>query len=168
MRTLNTCLRRRRCLLWKRFENQILTIFPRICESVLRESILKRAQEKGLASLRRWIFARGQPTSIAPPMTLPMVEGRGGHENRTDRARLGRLARGGDARVLMSPQGRRFDQKLAEPYSRDAISFSSRATTRASTNASPTTSSTTKFPSAITCLLMERWPLSSSPMPSCA
>ena len=30
---------------------QILTIFPRICESVLRESILKRAQEKGLASL---------------------------------------------------------------------------------------------------------------------
>ncbi len=50
---------------------QILTIFPRICESMLRESILKRAQEKGLAvlealDLRAWATDKHRTTDDSP------------------------------------------------------------------------------------------------------
>ena len=99
---------------------QILTIFPRICESVLRESILKRAQEKGLASLeavdlRAWATDKHRTTDDAPygggPGMVMKVEpiARALDALRRERTRV----------VLMSPQGRRFDQRLAEVYSRE-------------------------------------------------
>ena len=99
---------------------QILTIFPRICESVLRESILKRAQEKGLAcleavDLRAWTTDQHRTTDDAPygggPGMVMKVE---------PIARALDALRGEGTRVLlMSPQGRRFDQTLAEVYSRE-------------------------------------------------
>ena len=99
---------------------QILTIFPRICESVLRESILKRAQEKGLAcleavDLRVWTTDKHRTTDDAPygggPGMVMKVE---------PIARALDALRGEGTRVLlMSPQGRRFDQTLAEVYSRE-------------------------------------------------
>jgi tRNA (guanine37-N1)-methyltransferase len=99
---------------------QILTIFPRICESVLRESILKRAQEKGLASLeavdlRAWTTDKHRTTDDAPygggPGMVMKIE---------PIARALDALRGEGTRVLlMSPQGRRFDQRLAEGYSRE-------------------------------------------------
>ncbi len=99
---------------------QILTIFPRICESVLRESILKRAQEKGLAcleavDLRAWTTDKHRTTDDAPygggPGMVMKVE---------PIARALDALRGEGTRVLlMSPQGRRFDQRLAEVYSRE-------------------------------------------------
>jgi tRNA (guanine37-N1)-methyltransferase len=99
---------------------QILTIFPRICESVLRESILKRAQEKGLAcleavDLRAWTTDKHRTTDDAPygggPGMVMKVE---------PIARALDALRGEGTRVLlMSPQGRRFDQTLAEVYSRE-------------------------------------------------
>ena len=85
---------------------QILTIFPRICESVLRESILKRAQEKGLAcleavDLRAWTTDKHRTTDDAPygggPGMVMKIEP-------IARA-LGRLARGGDARLADEPAG---------------------------------------------------------------
>ena len=99
---------------------QILTIFPRSCESVLRESILKRAQEKGLASLeavdlRAWTTDRHRTTDDAPygggPGMVMKIE---------PIARALDALRGEGTRVLlMSPQGRPFDQRLAEAYSRE-------------------------------------------------
>ena len=99
---------------------QILTIFLRICESVLRESILKRAQEKGLAcleavDLRAWTTDKHRTTDDAPygggPGMVMKVE---------PIARALDALRGEGTRVLlMSPQGRRFDQTLAEVYSRE-------------------------------------------------
>ena len=99
---------------------QILTIFPRICESMLRESILKRAQEKGLAvlealDLRAWATDKHRTTDDAPygggPGMVMKIE---------PIARALDALRGEGTRVLlMSPQGRRFDQRLAEAYSRE-------------------------------------------------
>jgi tRNA (guanine37-N1)-methyltransferase len=99
---------------------QILTIFPRICESVLQESILKRAQEKGLAvlealDLRAWANDKHRTTDDAPygggPGMVMKIE---------PIARALDALRGKETRViLMSPQGRRFDQRLAEAYSHE-------------------------------------------------
>ena len=99
---------------------QILTIFPRICESMLRESILKRAQEKGLASLeavdlRVWTTDKHRTTDDAPygggPGMVMKIE---------PIARALDVLRGEGTRVLlMSPQGRPFDQRLAEAYSHE-------------------------------------------------
>ena len=94
---------------------QILTIFPRICESVLRESILKRAQETGLAfleaeDLRAWATNKHRTTDDAPYGGAPGMV-----------MKIEPIARALDARrgegtrvLLMSPQGRRFDQKLVK------------------------------------------------------
>jgi tRNA (guanine37-N1)-methyltransferase len=99
---------------------QILTIFPRICESVLRESILKRAQEKGLAELeavdlRTWTTDKHHTTDDAPygggPGMVMKIE---------PIARALDALRGEGTRVLlMSPHGRRFHQKMAESYARE-------------------------------------------------
>src|ERR1700754_4480662 len=99
---------------------QILTIFPRICESVLRESILKRAQEKGLAELeavdlRTWATDKHRTTDDAPygggPGMVMKIE---------PIARALDALRGEGTRVLlMSPQGQRLSQKMAESYSRE-------------------------------------------------
>ena len=87
---------------------------------MLRESILKRAQEKGLASLeavdlRAWTTDRHRTTDDAPygggPGMVMKIE---------PIARALDALRGEGTRVLlMSPQGRPFDQRLAEAYSRE-------------------------------------------------
>ncbi|MGA9576635.1 MAG: tRNA (guanosine(37)-N1)-methyltransferase TrmD [Terrimicrobiaceae bacterium] len=100
---------------------QILTIFPRICEGVLGESMLKRAQEKDLATLeamdlRTWATDKHRTTDDAPygggPGMVMKIE---------PIARALDALRGEGTRVvLMSPQGRRFDQRIAEAYSRES------------------------------------------------
>jgi tRNA (guanine37-N1)-methyltransferase len=100
---------------------QILTIFPRICEGVLGESMLKRAQGKGLATLeamdlRTWATDKHRTTDDAPygggPGMVMKIE---------PIARALDALRGEGTRVvLMSPQGRRFDQRIAEAYSRES------------------------------------------------
>jgi tRNA (guanine37-N1)-methyltransferase len=98
---------------------QILTIFPRICEGVLGESILKRAQEKGLVSLevldlRSFATDRHRTTDDAPygggPGMVMKIEP-------ISRA-LDALRLVGTKVLLMTPHGRRFDQRIAEAYSR--------------------------------------------------
>ena len=94
---------------------QILTIFPRICEGALRESMLKRAQDKGLATLetldlRRWATGRRRTTDDAPygggPGMVMKIE---------PIAHALRDLRGeGTRTVLMSPQGRPLTQQIAE------------------------------------------------------
>jgi tRNA (guanine37-N1)-methyltransferase len=100
---------------------QILTIFPRICEGVLRESMLKRAQEKGLATLeavdlRTWAVDTHRTTDDAPygggPGMVMKIE---------PIARALDALRGEGTRILlMTPQGLRFNQRMAETYSRES------------------------------------------------
>lgn len=96
---------------------QILTIFPGICRSVLDESMLKRAQDKGLASLealdlRTWATGKHRTTDDAPygggPGMVMKIEP-------IHRA-VAELKREGTKVLLMSPQGRKLDQKIAESY----------------------------------------------------
>ena len=93
---------------------QILTIFPDVCRAVLGESILKRAQEKDLATLeavdlRAWTSDRHRTTDDAPygggPGMVMKIEP-------IDRA-LNDLRLPGAKVILMSPQGRKFSQAIA-------------------------------------------------------
>ncbi len=99
---------------------QILTIFPAICQGILGESILKRAREKGLADveavdLRNWATGKHRTTDDAPygggPGMVMKVEPihRALQELKTEGARI----------VLMTPQGRKFDQRVAEEYAKE-------------------------------------------------
>jgi tRNA (guanine37-N1)-methyltransferase len=114
------CLLRRDAFYGDTLKIQILTIFPRICEGVLGESMLKRAQEKGLAilealDLRNWATDKHRTTDDAPygggPGMVMKIEP-------IARA-LDDLCGEGTRVLLMSPQGRRFDQKLAQAYARE-------------------------------------------------
>jgi tRNA (guanine37-N1)-methyltransferase len=99
---------------------QILTIFPGICAGVLGESMLKRAREKGLAELeavdlRAWAAGKHRTTDDAPygggPGMVMKIEP-------IHRA-LQDLRGEGTRVVMMSPQGRRLDQSVAETYARE-------------------------------------------------
>src|SRR3990167_5093981 len=95
-------------------EIQILTPFPGICEGVLGESMLGRAQVGGYVQieavdLRRWATDKHR-TLDAPPygggpgmvMKIEPIE-----------AALNELRRPESKIIFMSPQGKRFDQSMA-------------------------------------------------------
>jgi len=99
---------------------QILTIFPAICQGILGESILKRAREKGLADteavdLRNWATGKHRTTDDAPygggPGMVMKIEP-------IHRA-LQELRSEGTKVVLMTPQGRKFSQPIAEEYAKE-------------------------------------------------
>jgi len=117
-------LRRKRSVSWETTPDslkiQILTIFPGICEGVLKESMLKRAREKGLAEieavdLRQWATGKHRTTDDAPygggPGMVMKIEP-------IHRA-LEELRGEGTKVVLMTPQGRKFSQPMAETYARE-------------------------------------------------
>jgi tRNA (guanine37-N1)-methyltransferase len=98
----------------------VITVFPGMLEGFLRESILKRAAEKGLVRLRTVQlrdFATDarrttddRPYGGGPGMVMipgPIFDAVAAV--RTPAARI----------VLMSPQGRRFDQSMAEDFARE-------------------------------------------------
>lgn len=100
----------------------ILTLFPKICAGALGESIMKRAQEKGLATLRvhdlrDWARDKHATTDDAPY---------GGGQGMVMRcepifAAVEELRAGAPAKVvLMSPGGRRFEQKIAAQFAAEA------------------------------------------------
>lgn len=95
----------------------ILTIFPDMVESVLGESILKRAREKEILAvrthnLREFAADRHRVTDDEP------FGGGGGMVMKADPilAAVERLTADGEPvrLILTTPQGRTFDQKLAE------------------------------------------------------
>ena len=100
----------------------IVTLFPEICRAPLSESIMKRAQEKGvlnlhIRNLRDWTtdkhhvvddapFGGGQGMVVKPEPIFAAVEDlKSKIENRKSKI------------VLMSPAGRRFDQQIARQLS---------------------------------------------------
>jgi len=102
----------------------IVTLFPEICRVPLRESMMKRAQEKRVVelhihNLRDWTtdkhhvvddapFGGGQGMVMKPePIFAAVADLKSKIENRKSKI------------VLMSPAGRRFDQKLAKQLSQE-------------------------------------------------
>ena len=97
----------------------IITLFPEICRTPLSESIMKRAQENGalelrIHNLRDWTadkhrvvddapFGGGQGMVMKPEPIFAAVES---------------LRRPDSVTVLMTPQGKRFDQTLANEMSK--------------------------------------------------
>ena len=102
---------------------EIVTLFPEICRAPLSESMMKRAQEKGILelhirNLRNWTtdkhhvvddapFGGGQGMVMKPEPIFAAVEDLR-VENRKSKI------------VLMSPAGRRLDQELAKRLSQEA------------------------------------------------
>lgn len=96
---------------------RILSLFPGICRGVLGESMLKRAAAKGLVEiealdLRDWAEGKHRVTDDMPygggPGMVMKVEPifRALQDLRTPESRV----------VLMSPQGRVFNQSIAREY----------------------------------------------------
>src|SRR5438046_1461795 len=121
----------------------IQTLFPEICRAPLSESIMKRAQENGIIdlrihNLRDWTrdkhhivddapFGGGQGMVMkAEPIFAAVEELRseGGKtsnaEHRTSNAQLSRIENRESKVILMSPTGRRFDQRMAEQLSHES------------------------------------------------
>jgi len=115
----------------------IVTLFPEICRAPLSESIMKRAQEKGIVelhihNLRDWTtdkhhivddapFGGGQGMVMKPEPIFAAVEDLKKDEKTlnvqrpTSNAQLQR-----SKVILMSPTGRRFDQAMVAELSRES------------------------------------------------
>ena len=105
----------------------IVTLFPEICHAPLSESIMKRAQEKGILelhihNLRDWTtdkhhvvddapFGGGQGMVMKPEPIFAAVESlREKSETRNPKSKT----------ILMSPAGQRFDQQSARQLSQES------------------------------------------------
>ena len=97
----------------------ILSLFPQIAAAALGESIMKRAQARGLVeihshNLREWATDKHRTTDDTPY---------GGSQGMVMKcepvfAAVEALRRPDSRVILMSPAGRRFDQALAAEYAR--------------------------------------------------
>jgi len=106
----------------------IVTLFPEICRAPLSESMMKRAQEKGIVelhihNLRDWTtdkhhvvddapFGGGQGMVMKPEPIFAAVEDLKQRRANSERRAL--------KIVLMSPAGRRLDQELAAELSQES------------------------------------------------
>jgi tRNA (guanine37-N1)-methyltransferase len=106
----------------------IITLFPDICRAPLNESIMKRAQENGVLdlhihNLRAWTsdkhhvvddapFGGGQGMVMKPEPIFAAVEDL--------RNQMSNIKHQTSKVILMSPTGRRFDQRMAEQLSHES------------------------------------------------
>src|SRR4051812_38425775 len=112
----------------------ILTLFPEICRAPLAESMMKRAQESGaldlrIHNLRDWTkdkhrmaddapFGGGQGMVMkAEPIFASVEELIGKEETSNVERRMSNVELRRSKVILMSPAGRRLDQKLASELS---------------------------------------------------
>jgi tRNA (guanine37-N1)-methyltransferase len=120
----------------------ILTLFPEICRVPLRESMMKRAQENGIVdlrihNLRDWTtdkhhivddapFGGGQGMVMKPEPIFAAVEEIIGDQKTpnaqrpTSNAEQSKIENRKSKIVLMSPAGRRLDQRLAAELARES------------------------------------------------
>ena len=120
----------------------IVTLFPEICRAPLSESIVKRAQEKGVAdihihNLRDWTidkhhvvdnapFGGGQGMVMKPEPIFAAVEDLRQQTSNFDESRAGSQRPAFNVQlktpkvILMSPTGRRFDQQMAAQLSEES------------------------------------------------
>lgn len=112
----------------------ILTLFPGICDGALSESMMKRAQEKNRVvirahNLRDWARDKHRITDEPPygggqgmvlkaePIFEAVEELR--NENDASASEKSKIENPKSKIILMSPAGRRLDQKIAAEYSRE-------------------------------------------------
>jgi tRNA (guanine37-N1)-methyltransferase len=124
----------------------IVTLFPEICRAPLNESMMKRAQEKDVVdfhihNLRDWTtdkhhivddapFGGGQGMVMKPEPIFAAVEDLKQQTSNSDESRAGAQRPTSNVQsniklqtpkiILMSPAGRRLDQKLAAELSRES------------------------------------------------
>ncbi len=101
----------------------ILTLFPEMFKGVFDQSMIRLAQEKGLAeikvhNIRKWTFDKHQtaddkPYGGGPGMVLKIEPIDLGIKE----LKSGSAAGAGTRSVLLTPQGRKFDQSIAREYS---------------------------------------------------
>ena len=112
-----------------RMRVDIITLFPEICQAPLNESMMKRAKENGalelhIHNLRDWTsdkhhvvddapFGGGQGMVMKPEPIFAAVEELRGESRKTSNTEQSRV-------ILMSPTGRRFDQRMAEQLSQES------------------------------------------------
>src|SRR6266481_7146758 len=113
----------------------IITLFPEICHTPLNESMMKRAQEKGIVdvhihNLRDWTtdkhhvvddapFGGGQGMVMKPEPIFAAVEDLKQQTSNADESRAG-AQRATPNIQLRTPAGRRFDQQLAGELSQES------------------------------------------------
>ncbi len=106
----------------------VLTLFPEMMAAVLGQSMLRRAQEKGLLEVRLWNLRDGIEDRHKVADDAPYGGGGGMvmkaepffRAMETIRREYGETVPGSALRLLMpSPQGRLFTQSFAEELSRD-------------------------------------------------
>ncbi|MEP7014437.1 MAG: tRNA (guanosine(37)-N1)-methyltransferase TrmD [Verrucomicrobiota bacterium] len=119
----------------------ILTLFPEICRAPLSESMMKRAQDKGIVdlrihNLRDWTtdkhhvvddapFGGGQGMVMKPEPIFAAVEDLLGETGKTpnpprDGSTVADVQLQRPKVILMSPAGRRFDQQMATELSSES------------------------------------------------
>jgi tRNA (guanine37-N1)-methyltransferase len=118
----------------------IVTLFPEICRAPLSESILKRAQQKGIFelhvhNLRDWTtdkhhivddapFGGGQGMVMKPEPIFAAVEDLRQQpynaQPPTPDAQVSEIENRKSKIILMSPGGRRFDQQMARLLSQES------------------------------------------------
>ena len=120
----------------------IVTLFPEICRAPLSESMMKRAQEKDVVdfhihNLRDWTtdkhhivddapFGGGQGMVMKPEPIFAAVEELKQQTSNSDESRAGAQRPTFNVQlktpkvILMSPAGRRFDQKMAAQFSQES------------------------------------------------
>src|SRR5437660_198161 len=116
----------------------LVTLFPEICHGPLSESIMKRAQEKGIVelhihNLRDWTtdkhhvvddapFGGGQGMVMKPEPIFAAVEELCEQKKKTSNAQhpTPNIELQKPKVILMSPAGRRFDQQLATELSKES------------------------------------------------
>jgi len=120
----------------------IVTLFPEICRAPLNESMMKRAQEKDVVdfhihNLRDWTtdkhhivddapFGGGQGMVMKPEPIFAAVQELRQQTSNSDKSRAGAQRPTFNVQlktpkvILMSPAGRRFDQKMAAQFSQES------------------------------------------------
>jgi len=105
-----------------RFE--VLTTFPQMVEAIARESVIGRARLKGIVdiegvNLRDFTEDKHRTTDDAPFGGGPGMVMKCEPVFKAVEALVSRRGGGKPRILLMTPQGRRFDQKMAEELSRE-------------------------------------------------
>ena len=114
----------------------IITLFPEICRAPLNESMMKRAQENGalelhVHNLRDWTsdkhhvvddapFGGGQGMVMKPEPIFAAVEELRGEKRKTSNTEHLTSNAEQSRVILMSPTGRRFDQRIADQLSQES------------------------------------------------
>ncbi|HDZ62026.1 MAG TPA: tRNA (guanosine(37)-N1)-methyltransferase TrmD [Nitrospirae bacterium] len=100
----------------------VLTLFPEIINAYLNESILKRAQEKNLLEVKTYNFRDFEPGKHKSVDDAPYGGGPGMVIKPEPLFRaIDFIRQDGEQRrtILLSPQGRPFDQSVAEEFSKE-------------------------------------------------